>query len=159
MIQGLAPDSNLDKALADMIVDGVMDIRAKRTKYHFESDPATKVSSWSRKSCCYYLHKYNWNSIFFNPQGFEKSGSLRKRGVNLNCMTERTRGAGKDTGTRNINTMVLFGDTTGILNSLVSNVVGGGANCYLNFPASGASHNSYNFETTEFKKQATNKQP
>ena len=34
----------MDKAMADMIVDGVMDIRAKRTKYHFESDPATKVS-------------------------------------------------------------------------------------------------------------------
>ena len=28
-----------------MIVDGVMDIRAKRTKYHYERDPATKVSS------------------------------------------------------------------------------------------------------------------
>ena len=31
--------------MADMIVDGVMDIRAKRTKYHYERDPATKVSS------------------------------------------------------------------------------------------------------------------
>lgn len=28
-----------------MIVDSVMDIRAKRTKYQFENDPATKVSS------------------------------------------------------------------------------------------------------------------
>ena len=36
--------------MADMIVDGVMDIRAKRAKYHFESDPAIKVSSWSNKS-------------------------------------------------------------------------------------------------------------
>ena len=50
LLEGLSPDSNMDKALADMIVDGVMDIRAKRTKYQFESDPATKVSSWSSKS-------------------------------------------------------------------------------------------------------------
>jgi len=40
----------MDKAVADMVVDGVMDIRAKRAKYHFESDPATKVSSWGYKS-------------------------------------------------------------------------------------------------------------
>ncbi len=31
--------------MADMVVDGVMDIRAKRAKYHFESDPAEKVGS------------------------------------------------------------------------------------------------------------------
>ena len=65
--QGLAPDSNMDKARADMIVDGVMDIRAKRTKYHFESDPVTKVSSWSNKSRCYYIDITNYN--FFNLQG------------------------------------------------------------------------------------------
>lgn len=35
----------MDKAVADMVIDAVMDIRAKRTKYHFESDPAMKVSS------------------------------------------------------------------------------------------------------------------
>lgn len=39
---GLAPESNLGKGRADMIVDGVMDIWVKRTKYHFESDPAIK---------------------------------------------------------------------------------------------------------------------
>ena len=39
---GLSPDSNFDKAVADMVVDSVMDIRAKRTKYHFESDAALK---------------------------------------------------------------------------------------------------------------------
>ena len=44
-VKGLSPDTNMDKARADMIVDGVMDIRAKRTKYHFECDPAVKVSS------------------------------------------------------------------------------------------------------------------
>ena len=30
--------------MTDMFVDGVMDIRAKRTKYHYERDLATKVS-------------------------------------------------------------------------------------------------------------------
>ena len=42
---GLSPDSNFDKAVADMVVDSVMDIRAKRTKYHFESDAALKVGN------------------------------------------------------------------------------------------------------------------
>lgn len=44
-ITGLAPDSNLDKAKADAIVDAVMDIRAKRRDLHFEKDPSLKVSS------------------------------------------------------------------------------------------------------------------
>lgn len=39
---GLTPDSNLDKARADAIVDAVMDIRAKKRDIHFESDPAAK---------------------------------------------------------------------------------------------------------------------
>jgi len=34
---GLSPDGNLDKAVADMVVDAVMDIRAERRKYLFES--------------------------------------------------------------------------------------------------------------------------
>lgn len=44
-ITGLAPDSNLDKAKADAIVDAVMDIRAKKRDVHFERDPSLKVSS------------------------------------------------------------------------------------------------------------------
>ena len=68
LLEDLSPDSNMDKALADMIVDGVMDIRAKRTKYQFESDPATKVSSWSNKSrCCLIMSR--GIPILFNLQG------------------------------------------------------------------------------------------
>ena len=40
---GLSPDSNMEKAMADMIVDCVMDIRAKKRSCHFESDPVLKV--------------------------------------------------------------------------------------------------------------------
>jgi len=39
---GLSPDGNLDKAVADMVVDAVMDIRAERRKYLFESDAVLK---------------------------------------------------------------------------------------------------------------------
>ena len=40
---GLAPDSNLGKAFADMVVDAVMDIRAKIRKCRFEADATLKV--------------------------------------------------------------------------------------------------------------------
>ena len=42
---GLSPDGNLDKAVADMVVDAVMDIRAERRKYLFESDAVLKVGT------------------------------------------------------------------------------------------------------------------
>lgn len=45
ILLGLSPDSNMEKAMADMIVDCVMDIRAKRRRCHFESDPALKVGA------------------------------------------------------------------------------------------------------------------
>jgi len=42
----LSPDSNLDKAVADMVVDVVMDTaRALRRKCYYESDAALKVGN------------------------------------------------------------------------------------------------------------------
>ena len=40
---GLAPETNLEKAFADMVVDAVMDIRAKIRKCRFETDATLKV--------------------------------------------------------------------------------------------------------------------
>ena len=44
MFIGLAPETNLEKAFADMVVDAVMDIRAKARKCRFETDAALKVN-------------------------------------------------------------------------------------------------------------------
>ena len=41
---GLAPETNLEKAFADMVVDAVMDVRAKIRKCRFETDAALKVN-------------------------------------------------------------------------------------------------------------------
>ena len=46
MFIGLAPETNLEKAFADMVVDAVMDIRAKARKCRFETDAALKVKSF-----------------------------------------------------------------------------------------------------------------
>lgn len=40
---GLSPDDSFDKAVADMITDGVTDIKDAVIKAHFEKDEAKKV--------------------------------------------------------------------------------------------------------------------
>ena len=42
-VSGLAPSSNLEKAQADMIVDGCHDLATKLMTAHFEKDETKKV--------------------------------------------------------------------------------------------------------------------
>lgn len=44
-ILGLSPDDSFDEAVADMITDGVTDIKNAVIKAHFEKDEAKKVLS------------------------------------------------------------------------------------------------------------------
>lgn len=44
---GFNPADSFDEAVADMISDGVVDVRNAVIKFHFESDEVKKVLNWS----------------------------------------------------------------------------------------------------------------
>ena len=67
-MSGLSPEDLFDEAVANMICDGVEDLRNGCVKIYYEQDEAKKVNS----KCCKVLlcSSHETNVVFFLPVSF-----------------------------------------------------------------------------------------